>query len=387
VLLLKTFPLQASKSRTPNGAYKTMPQPASPQEALLSWFAENQRDLPWRRHYKPYQIWISEIMLQQTQMDRVTTFFQGWMQEFPDLETLAGASENKILKCWEGLGYYSRARNILKTAQILVSEYQGEIPDRRKLLLSLPGIGPYTAGAIASIAYNRDVPVVDANIERILARLLNIDLIPGSPGAKKLFWARAEELLPTGQARNFNQALMELGALVCRPKNPDCSACPLAPHCLALQYDLVPERPVPKISKKITPIDMATGILIHQGLLYIQQRLADDVWGSLWEFPGGRIKKDELPEQAVVREFLEETEFKVQVESKITTTIHHYTRYRVTLHCFFVKLNQIDRDPVLHAAQDFRWVPFEDLQKYAFPAGHRKLISFLEKRDCGLRFF
>ena len=357
-----------------------MSQPTTPQEALLSWFAENQRDLPWRRHYKPYQIWISEIMLQQTQMDRVTIFFERWMQEFPDLKTLAAASEQQILKCWEGLGYYSRARNILKTAQILVSEYQGEIPDKRKLLLTLPGIGPYTAGAIASIAYNRDVPVVDANIERILARFLNIDLIPGSPEAKKLFWTRAEELLPAGQARNFNQALMELGALICRPKNPDCSACPLAPHCLALHHDLLLERPVPKTGKKITPIDMATGILIHQGLLYIQQRLADDVWGSLWEFPGGRMKKNELPEETVVREFLEETEFEVQVESKITTTIHHYTRYRVTLHCFFVKLNQTDSDPVLHAAQDFRWVPFETLQEYAFPAGHRKLISFLKKR-------
>ncbi len=356
-----------------------MSQPASPQEALLFWFAENQRDLPWRHEYHPYQVWISEIMLQQTQMDRVTIFFRRWMEEFPDLKTLAAASEHRVLKYWEGLGYYSRARNILKTAQILASEHQGTIPGDRKLLLSLPGIGPYTAGAIASIAYNRDVPVVDANIERILARLLNIDLVPGSPAAKKIFWSKAEELLPAGQARNFNQALMELGALVCRPKNPDCSACPLTLHCLSLKYDIIAERPVPKKSKKIIPIDMATGILIHQGLLYIQQRLADDVWGSLWEFPGGRMEKEETPEQTVVREFLEETEFEVRIESKITTTIHHYTRYRVTLHCFFVQLTQSDSDPVLHAAQDFRWVPFEALQEYAFPAGHRKLISFLEK--------
>ena len=355
-----------------------MPQPVTPQEQLLSWFAENQRDLPWRNGYIPYQIWISEIMLQQTQMDRVTTFFRRWMKEFPDLDSLAGASEHRVLKCWEGLGYYSRARNILKTAQILVSEYEGRIPEDRKRLRSLPGIGPYTAGAIASIAYNRDVPVVDANIERILARLLNIDLPPGSPAAKKLFWTKAEELLPTGQARNFNQALMELGALVCRPRNPICSACPLAPHCLALKYDIIPERPIPKKSKNIIPIDMATGILVHQGLLYIQQRLPDDVWGSLWEFPGGRIKEEERPEETVVREFLEETEFEVQVESKITTTVHHYTRYRVTLHCFFVSLKQAESDPVLHAAQDFRWIPFEALQQYAFPAGHRKLIDFLK---------
>ncbi len=356
-----------------------MQSPIPIQKALLAWFTANQRDLPWRRTYTPYQVWISEIMLQQTQMDRVTLFFNRWMEEFPDLESLSQASEHSVLKCWEGLGYYSRARNILKSAQILVAEYQREIPASRTLLRNLPGIGPYTAGAIASIAYNRDVPVVDANIERIFARLLNIDLTPGSPEAKRLYWAKAEELLPPGQARNFNQALMELGALVCRPKNPDCPACPLSPHCLALKYDLIPERPIPKKSTKIIPINMATGLLLHKGLVYIQQRLADDVWGSLWEFPGGRMEKDERPEQTVIREFLEETEFDIQVEEKITTTIHHYTRYRVSLHCYLVSLTQPDSDPVLHAAQDFHWLPFSEIKQYAFPAGHRKLINFLDK--------
>lgn len=349
------------------------------QESLLTWFSKNQRDLPWRRTYDPYQIWISEIMLQQTQMDRVTNFFIRWMEEFPDLETLANSSEHVVLKCWEGLGYYSRARNILKTAKLILNHHQGQIPDSRKLLQELPGIGPYTAGAIASIAYNRDVPVVDANVERIFARLFDIDLIASSPEAKMVNWNKATELLPQGQAKNFNQALMELGALICRPKNPKCSLCPLSSHCLALQYGIVGERPVPKKGSKIIPIDMATGVLCHDGLIFIQQRLADDVWGSLWEFPGGRLEKGEEPEQTVVREFLEETEFKVEVESKITTTVHHYTRYRVTLHCFLVDLAQVDSDPILHAAQDFHWIPFEALQNYAFPAGHRKLISFMEK--------
>jgi A/G-specific adenine glycosylase len=353
--------------------------PTTLQEALLNWFNENQRDLPWRHSYEPYQIWISEIMLQQTQMDRVTRFFTRWMKIFPDVATLAAASEHQVLKCWEGLGYYSRARNIMKSAQLLMNNYKGKIPDSRKQLLQLPGIGPYTAGAIASISFNRDVPVVDANIERVFARLFNIDLIPGSPEAKRVHWQKAEALLPKDQARNFNQGLMELGALICRPKKPDCAACPLAPHCLALKYEIIPERPVPKKSKKIIPIEMATGVLIHNGLLFIQQRLADDVWGSLWEFPGGRIEKGEDPEHTVVREFLEETEFTVQVESKITTTLHHYTRYKVTLHCFLVTLVGQNSDPVLHAAQDFHWISVEDLANYAFPAGHRKLIHYMEE--------
>ena len=349
------------------------------QKALLDWFKNNQRDLPWRHTYDPYQIWVSEIMLQQTQMDRVTVFFTRWMNAFPDITTLAASSEDQVLKLWEGLGYYSRARNILKTAQLLIKNHQGKIPDSRKQLLALPGIGPYTAGAIASISFNRDVPVVDANIERIFARIFNIDLIPGSPEAKRLNWQKAEKLLPKGHARNFNQALMELGALICRPRNPDCGSCPAAFHCLALKYDLIPERPVPKKSKKVIPIEMATGILIHDGMLFIQQRLADDVWGALWEFPGGRIELTEKPEQTVVREFREETEFEVEVESKIINTVHHYTRYKVTLHCFFLRLVGSDTDPVLHAAQDFKWVFFKALQEYGFPAGHRKLITYLEE--------
>ncbi|HID03790.1 MAG TPA: A/G-specific adenine glycosylase [Desulfobacterales bacterium] len=348
------------------------------QDSLLNWFQKNQRDLPWRHSYEPYQIWISEIMLQQTQMDRVTVFYTRWMEAYPDLTTLASSSEDQILKYWEGLGYYSRARNILKTAKILIKKHKGEIPSRRKDLLALPGIGPYTAGAIASISFNRDVPVVDANIERIFARLFNIDLIPGSPEAKQINWEKAEEILPKGYARNFNQALMELGALICRPKQPNCSVCPVAEHCLALQYGMIPERPTPKKSTKIIPINMATGVLLHKGLIFIQQRLADDVWGALWEFPGGRMEKGETAEATVIREYLEETEFMVRVDSKITTTTHHYTRYKVTLHCFLVSLEQSNSDPVLHAAQEFHWLPFEQVDQYAFPAGHRKLIQFMK---------
>lgn len=361
-----------------------MNQTSTLQQSLVHWFSQNQRDLPWRQSYEPYQIWISEIMAQQTQMDRVVEYFLRWMEVFPDIHTLAQAPEDRVLKCWEGLGYYSRARNIIKTAKILLRDHDAKLPANNKELLALPGIGPYTAGAIASIAYKQNAPVVDANIERIFARIFNIDLIPGSPEAKREFWLQAESVLPKGDARNFNQGLMELGALICRPKNPNCSACPLSSHCLALQYDLIPERPVPKKSTKIIPIDMATGVLSHNGMLFIQQRLADDVWGSLWEFPGGRMLKGETAEQTVIREYKEETEFKVQVEAKITTTIHHYTRYKVTLHCFRVSLVGSDCDPVLHAAQDFHWIPAKELSNYAFPAGHRKLISFMDKSNLFL---
>lgn len=350
------------------------------QNELLHWFARNQRELPWRKNYEPYQVWISEIMAQQTQMDRVITYYKRWMESFPDIHSLAAATEDQVLKCWEGLGYYSRARNIHKAAHILVTKYNGMIPMGRKELLSLPGIGPYTAGAIASIAYEQDEPVVDANVERIFARLFNVDLIPGSPEAKREYWQKAEAILPKGKARAFNQALMELGALICKAKQPDCPQCPIAQHCLALQYNLVEQRPVPKKGSKTIPIDMATGVLYHQGRVFIQQRLAEDVWGSLWEFPGGRLEQGESPEETVRREFMEETELAVEIESKITITVHHYTRYKVTLHCFLVRLDQTGSDPVLHAAQEFQWLPFEELHNYAFPAGHRKLIEFMRQQ-------
>ncbi|MBU0665039.1 MAG: A/G-specific adenine glycosylase [Proteobacteria bacterium] len=353
------------------------------QQALITWFHKEQRELPWRNEYIPYQIWISEIMLQQTQMERATLFFNRWLQEFPDIHSLALASEDKVLKQWEGLGYYSRARNILKCAQTIVSDHNGIIPSDPKSLLTLPGIGPYTAGAIASIAYNLPSPLVDANIGRLFARLFDIN-IPLSQ-AQKLLWQKAEELVPQDHARSFNQGLMELGALICTPKNPICPECPLIPFCIAYRDDLILSRPIPQKGKTITTIEMATGILSHpqdKGRLFIQQRLADDVWGSLWEFPGGRLKEKESPEQAVIREFFEETGFTVRVDRKITTTIHHYTRYKVILHCFLCSLDLLDSDespdPILYAAQEYRWVFFPELADFAFPAGHRKLIAFMQ---------
>ena len=345
-------------------------------ENLLTWFAEHRRDLPWRRTYLPYHVWISEIMLQQTQMDRVIGYFKKWMMMFPDIPTLALARQDEVMKAWEGLGYYSRAGNIMKTAAILM-ENDGEIPDNHADLLRLPGIGPYTAGAIMSIAFNRDYPVVDGNVERVLARVFDVDVPVKTTQARKFFWGKSAKLLPTGRARDFNQALMELGALVCLPKNPDCHLCPLQPQCRAVQFDTSSQRPVTGKSSTIIPIEMATGVLLKNDLVFIQKRQPDDVWANLWEFPGGRLKQGEKPEQALIREFFEETEFQVKSVRKITTVQHSYMQYRVTLHCYFCRLVSDSHIPFLHAAQEYRWVAFSELDQFAFPAGHRKLIDFL----------
>lgn len=345
-------------------------------ENLLRWFAEHRRDLPWRRTYHPYHVWISEVMLQQTQMDRVIGYFNKWMRRFPEISTLARAGEDEVMKAWEGLGYYSRAGNIMKTAAILMQN-GGEIPANHAELLQLPGIGPYTAGAIMSIAFNRDYPVVDGNVERVLARVFDVDVPVKTTQARKFFWGKAAKLLPTGRARDFNQALMELGALVCMPKNPDCHICPLQPQCRVVRHDTSSQRPVTGKSPTTIPIEMATGILLKNDLVFIQKRMPDDVWANLWEFPGGRLKQGEKPEQAIIREFFEETEFQVEPVKKIITVQHSYMQYRVTLHCYFCHLVSNSHLPLLHAAQEHRWVAFSELDQFAFPAGHRKLIDFL----------
>ena len=349
------------------------------QNSILYWFQENARDLPWRRTYSPYHVWISEIMLQQTQMDRVIDYFNRWISRFSSIKSLAEADHEEILKLWEGLGYYARARNIMKTARILMMEHNGEMPADYNKLLQLPGIGRYTAGAIMSIAFNKAYPLVDANIERIFARLFNLDKPVKESNTHAFIWRKAEELIPQGRAREFNQALMELGALVCISTNPRCSICPIRNECNAFSLDLVFERPVLQTPPRTIFIEMATGILEHGGRLFIQKRKPKGVWANLWEFPGGRLEPGETPEMALVREYLEETELAITTLRKIIAVHHSYMNYRVTLHCYFCSLADGRYDPVLHGAQEFRWIKPDELSLYAFPAGHRKLIDHLRK--------
>ncbi|MBW2465960.1 MAG: A/G-specific adenine glycosylase [Deltaproteobacteria bacterium] len=347
------------------------------QQDLLQWFRENARKLPWRQTYSPYHVWISEIMLQQTQMDRAVAYFNTWISYFPDIKSITRASEEKILKLWEGLGYYSRAHNILKTARLLAKNFNGNLPEDYKSLLRLPGIGPYTAGAIMSIAFHREYPLVDANIERVFARLFNLDKQVKDKETQIFIWQKAREMIPPGCARDFNQALMELGALICIPRNPRCRICPVSSHCQALRLELVSKRPVLKNPSKTIFIEMATGVLERNSRVLIQKRKPSGVWPNLWEFPGGRLEHGETPEMALVREYNEETELAVGNLRKIITVQHSYTIYRVVLHCYFCSLLAGRDEPKLRGAQEYRWVNPAELSRYAFPAGHRKLIDHL----------
>jgi A/G-specific adenine glycosylase len=347
-------------------------------DALLDWFSRHKRDLPWRETYSPYHVWISEIMLQQTQMERGVEYFKRWIARFPDVGSLAQAPQDEVLKLWEGLGYYSRARNLHKAARMVMERHGGTLPPSMDALLALPGIGPYTARAIASIAFRQDVCVVDANVERLVSRLYNIEQPVKSRQAQKEISEYGQRLLPKGHARDFNQALMEFGSLVCTPRNPSCPRCPLAHWCRAREAGVQEERPV--VAKAPSPIylTMATGILIHDGRILTQKRLAEDVWGNLWEFPGGVVEAGETPREAVIREYMEETRLIVNHPEPIASFKHSFTRFRVTLHAFVVTLLSSPEELTLQAAQEHRWASWSEIMQLAFPAGHRKLVRHLD---------
>ncbi|WP_051564241.1 A/G-specific adenine glycosylase [Desulfovermiculus halophilus] len=364
--------------QSPSTGHLFPPAAADLSSRLLDWYARNQRDLPWRREPTPYRVWISEIMLQQTQASRVVPYFDHWMRVFPHVRAVADADQSGLLKVWEGLGYYTRAKNIQAAARIICAKHNEQLPSSLSALLSLPGIGPYTASAIASFAFHRNVPVVDANVQRVMARILNISQpIKFSP-AQKAVHSAMKDLIPQGQSPSLNQAVMELGALVCLPRSPACSSCPITGFCRSLAADKVHARPVLPSKRKSTAIEVAAGVLVDQERILIQKRPPQGLMANLWEFPGGKLQPGESPEQALIREFREELELDIRVEDKITLIKHSYTRFRVTLHVFWCTLARPGQEPVLHAATEARWTSASSLSSYPFPSADRRLIQMLQ---------
>jgi A/G-specific adenine glycosylase len=343
-------------------------------EKLLGWFEKNQRNLPWRREYRPYEVYISEIMLQQTQVRTMLPYYERWMTRFPDIQSIAEAPEDTVLKHWEGLGYYSSARNIHRTARIVVRAFQGKIPGDYDELRGLPGIGSYTASAIMSLAFGQDYPVVDGNVKRVFARLFDIAQPLRERESLRFIEATADLLLPRGNAGAFNQALMELGALVCTPRSPLCPDCPVGRECRSHVLGLVSRRPVPSPRKAPTTLQVAVGILTCRGRIFIQKRPPGGLMPLLWEFPGGKVRERETPEEALVRELQEELEVGVAILGKIAVIRHSYTSFRVALHAFDCRLVDDAARPVLHSALEARWVTPGELSDFAFPAANQKLI-------------
>lgn len=344
---------------------------------LADWFPERRRDLPWRRDPTPYRVWISEIMLQQTQIERVIPFFGAWMERLPTVRHAADADRETLLKLWEGLGYYNRVINIHRTARILQDEHSGDLPADHRRLLALPGIGPYTAGAIMSLAFNEPYPAVDANAERLLSRVFDIEEPIKTPATQRRLRRKAAELIPPGRARELNQALMECGALVCLPREPRCGECPVQAACRARRRGVITLRPNKAGQKPITSLETVVGILVRESRIFLQKRPEGGLMPGLWEFPGGKLREGESPEEGLEREMREELNIAVRVGQPLATVRHSYTSFRVRLRAYFCSPVSSPETIRLRAASESRWVAPARLREFSFPAANRRLVAML----------
>ncbi len=343
---------------------------------LLQWWDEGHADLPWRRSREPYAIWVAEIMLQQTQITTVIPYYLRWMERFPTVHELAAAELDEVLKMWEGLGYYSRARNLHAAAQAVVEEYGGKLPQTAKELQKLRGIGPYTAGAVASIAFEQPVPILDGNVIRVLSRLYDIADDVTETQTKRYLWQLAEGLVPQERPGDFNQALMELGQRICVPATPRCHRCPVARHCLARERGTQLERPVRPPRKNRPHYNVAAGVIWRDdGRFLIAQRPLDGLLGGLWEFPGGKQDPGETLPETLRREIQEELSIDIEVGPPLVSVEHGYTHFRITLHAFHARY--LGGVPQHLGVADHAWVTLDEVDKFAFAVTDRKIISSL----------
>jgi A/G-specific adenine glycosylase len=348
------------------------------QRSLLRWAEGHLRRLPWRATPRnPYHVWVSEIMLQQTRVDTVTPYFTRWVERFPDVQTLAAAPIDDVLKAWEGLGYYARARNLRAAAKTIVSDHGGNVPDSRAALQRLPGVGRYTAGAILSIAFGQNEPVLDGNVRRVLSRMFAVEE-PNRTRLDSLLWKIAEVLLPLGSAGLFNEALMELGATVCLPRAPLCAGCPWAFACAARKEGRQEEFPA-RVRRPATPHYEVTAAVIwkNPSEFLVAQRAASGLLGGLWEFPGGKVEPGESLEDCLRREILEELGVRIVVGDRLTVVKHAYTHFRITLYAFHTRIVDGEPDPRAIGCADWRWIHLAEAQGLAFSAADLRILDAL----------
>lgn len=334
---------------------------------LLSWFDANHRDLPWRetKPRDPYHVWISEIMLQQTRTEAVKPYFNAWMERFPTIADVAAAEEADVLHAWQGLGYYSRARNIHKAAQVIVSEYGGQMPKTVEDIRALPGIGEYTAGAISSIAFGAKEPAIDGNLLRVFARLYAIrDDILKNP-AKKEIRAIAESVIPADRPGDFNEAMMDLGADVCIPKAPRCRLCPIRQSCEAVRLGIEAELPVRTKKKPQTVFYAACGLAERNGKYLLHKRLAKGMLANMWEFPMA-LDEDEEKSRALLAELLHGT-----LSGKVWELTHIFTHRIWHMRAFPVV------DFIAPEGNDWQWFTAKELREIPLAGPHARLAAAL----------
>ncbi len=347
------------------------------QHDLISWYIAEKRDLPWRKDQDPYKIWVSEIMLQQTRVDTVIPYFNAFIKKFPTIESLANADEEEVLKAWEGLGYYSRVRNLQSAVKEVASSYSGIVPNTPEEISRLKGVGPYTKGAILSIAYNIPEPAVDGNVMRVFSRILSIWEDIAKPKTRKIFEEATYQLISKEDPSSFNQAVMELGALICTPTSPSCLLCPVREYCSAFAEGVQTELPIKSKKKKPRPLQMAAAVLYDaDGRLYIHKRPSTGLLANLWEFPNVEIVAEtDQSYREQLKKFLKEN-YQADVElSELSGTVEHIFSHLIwNISVFIGKMKNPQASHLIPVTD-------QELEKYAFPVSHQKIYKIFLGSD------
>lgn len=344
---------------------------------LLMWFSAHQRQLPWRQTRDPYRIWVSEVMLQQTQVKTVLAYYQKFLQKFPDIQHLAMADLEDVLKLWEGMGYYGRATNLHKAARIVMQEMEGEIPAGYQEFRKLPGVGEYIGAAVQSLAFGKPYAVVDGNVKRVVSRMFLMDSPMNTASSAKFFREKTRELMDPERPGLFNQAIMELGATICRLRQPICSDCPVLLFCQAYQSNRQDQIPFVTQTRPLPEHHIAVGVVYKNSHILITRRKSPGLLGGLWEFPGGKVKKGEAPQHACVREMREEVNLSVEIVGFLTRIKHAYTHFRIVMDVF--RCRYLSGRVVLNGPVDYRWITADQIDMFPFPGANHKFIPLLNE--------
>lgn len=345
------------------------------QDALKAWYQKNKRPLPWRDTLDPYHIWVSEVMLQQTKVRTVIPYYLKFIRAFSDIRQLADAETETVLKYWEGLGYYARARNLHRAARKVVHEFDGRVPGMPEPFLTLPGVGSYICAAVQSICFGHPLPVVDGNVKRVLSRLCLEDAPVNAAQSHKRFSALAADVFDPAHPGDFNQALMELGAMVCTPKQPLCGGCPVISVCRAAATDMTTLYPKRKATAKVPTRHLAIGVVCKGDLVLITQRPPEGLLGGLWEFPAGKIDGKEEPRQACLRGIEMQTGLTVSIKDHLTRIQHAYSHFKITADIFICEYSA--GSVALDGPRNYRWIRLDHIADYPFHKANHKFFPVL----------
>ena len=343
---------------------------------LTLWYKNQNYKFPWREYTTPYSIWISEIMLQQTQVSTVIPYFNNWMKKFPSIDSIANADLNDLHKAWEGLGYYRRVENIHRTSKLILKEYDSKMPNTYNELIKLYGIGDYTASAILAIAYNKDYYAIDGNLKRILSRLF---LIPKNKQVLSMYKKYCSKLINKGNPSISIQACMDLGREICKSQNPKCNICPISSFCKAYQRNKIHLYPAQRNKKLKLKYDVVVAFINNNNSFLISKRYANKFLGNLWELPGGKVKYKETQHDALIREMKEELDIKVIINKYLGLVNHKYSHFEVNL--FLYDCNLYSGTPKSLQSQEIKWITKKEIKQFTFPTGTHKLFNLIMNND------